>query len=235
MQKNSSSPAKRQTLDVRRLVFTALIIALAYVSTLVFNIKVEFLTFDLKNSLLALCALIFGPVSGIVSSLIVSLLEMITISGTGFWGFLMNFISSAVFAFTAGIIYKYKKTMAGAVLSVTAASVAMVAVMIGMNLIITPIYTGMPVSAIVGMILPLLLPFNAIKAAVGSAVTLIIYKPVKKAFISAGVQFGDSANTTNAPKNRARTAAVWICSGLIIIAGIALFLLIFNGKIVLFR
>ena len=59
-------------------------------------IHVSFLTFDLKNVILAIGALIFGPVCGIITSLVVSVIEMITISDTQIWGCLMNFLSSAV-------------------------------------------------------------------------------------------------------------------------------------------
>ena len=62
--------------------------------------------------------MLFGPVSGVVISFLVAFIEMISISGTGPWGFLMNFVSSAVFAGGASLIYRYtpriKKTLSGA-------------------------------------------------------------------------------------------------------------------------
>ena len=115
--------------NVRNLVFMALICALAYICTFVLHIKVSFLTFDLKNTVFAIGSLIFGPVSAIVTSLVVALLEMITISDTGIWGCIMNFLSGAVYAFFVGLVYKYKKTLSGAMLGLAVGSVATVLLM----------------------------------------------------------------------------------------------------------
>lgn len=46
------------------------------------------------------------------------------------------------------------------------------------NYIITPIYYGMPRSAIVPMLLPGILPFNLIKATMNAAIVFFLYKPV---------------------------------------------------------
>ena len=217
--------------NTRKIVFTGLICALAYICMFVFRIKVSFLTFDLKNTILAVGALIFGPVSGIISSLIVSLAEMFTVSDTGIWGCLMNFLSSAVYAFIAGLIYKYKRTLPGAIISLSAASVAMTIVMLALNLVITPIYTGMPVSAIVDMILPLLLPFNLIKAILCSAVTLLIYKPVSIIFKNAGIGFADDKAYTVDKK----TIAVGVVAIAIIVICVLLFIFCYNGSFELYK
>lgn len=223
MNKNTQS-------NTRKIVFMGLICALAYICMFVFRIKVSFLTFDLKNTILAVGALIFGPVSGMVTSLVVSVLEMITISDTGIWGCIMNFLSSATYVFIAGLIYKYKRTLPGAIISLSVASVVMTAIMIPLNLIITPIYTGMPTSAISEMILPLLLPFNAIKAVLGSAVTLLIYKPVSRIFKSAGIGFtNDKSHTLNK-----KSIAIAIASVILIVICVLLFILCYNGSFELY-
>jgi riboflavin transporter FmnP len=56
----------------------------------------------------------------------------------------------------------------------------MVAVNLLANLVVTPIYTGMPVSAVMALILPVLLPFNVIKAVFNSVLTLMIYKSISR-------------------------------------------------------
>ena len=217
--------------NTRKIVFMGLICALAYICMFVFRIKVSFLTFDLKNTILAIGALIFGPVSGIVTSLVVSVVEMVTVSDTGIWGCLMNFLSSAIYVFVAGLIYKYKKTMSGAILGLLAASVLMTAAMIPLNLIFTPIYTGAPVSVVKEMIIPLLLPFNAIKAVLSSAITLIIYKPVSTIFKSAGIGFAKDKTF----KFNSKSIVLSIVSLIIIIACVVLFILCYNGSFELFK
>ena len=46
------------------------------------------------------------------------------------------------------------------------------------NIAITPIYLSTPVEAVVGMIVPILVPFNIVKALINSALTLIVYKSI---------------------------------------------------------
>lgn len=221
---------KTQQSKTRKTVFMGLICALAYICMFVFRIKVSFLTFDLKNTVLAVGALIFGPVSGIITSLIVSLLEMFTISDTGIWGCIMNFLSSVAYVFTAGLIYKYKRTLFGAILSLSCATLVLTAVMIPLNLIITPIYTGLPVESISEMILPLLLPFNALKAVLSSAVTMLIYKPVSKIFKSAGIGFSrDSSKQLNK-----KSVILAVISVILIIICIAIFIISYNGTFELY-
>lgn len=216
--------------NTRKTVFMGLICALAYICMFVFRIKVSFLTFDLKNTVLAVGALIFGPVSGIITSLIVSLLEMLTVSDTGIWGFVMNFLSSASYVFAAGLIYKYKRTLFGAILSLCSASVVLTFIMIPLNLIITPIYTGYPVKAIAELILPLLLPFNAIKAVLSSALTMLIYKPISKIFKSAGIGFSkDSSKQLNK-----KSVILAVISIALIIICIAVFIISYNGTFELY-
>lgn len=63
---------------------------------------------------------------------------------------------------------------------VVGAVVCLAACIVG-NLVVTPFFAGMPVEAVVALIVPALLPFNIIKIAVNCVVTALIYKPVTKA------------------------------------------------------
>jgi len=56
----------------------------------------------------------------------------------------------------------------------------MTAVMIPLNLIFYPLFTETPVDAVVKLIVPVLLPFNLMKAGINSVITLLIYKSVGK-------------------------------------------------------
>ena len=57
----------------------AVFCALAYACQFVFRIHVSFLTFDAKDAIMAVGAMIFGPVWGVVMALVVSLLEFLCI------------------------------------------------------------------------------------------------------------------------------------------------------------
>ena len=152
--------------------------ALSYVCTVLIKIPVQFLTLDVKDSLIVLCALIFGPISGLAVAVIVPLLEFLTISGTGVYGLIMNVLSSVTFSATAGLIYRYKKSLAGAVTGLVAAVFAVTSVMLLANLLVTPYYMGAPVEAVIAMIPTVLLPFNFIKATLNAAIVLLLYKPL---------------------------------------------------------
>ena len=172
---------KNKSLDTKRLVGIATFAALAYGVTFVFRIPVQFLTFDAKDAVLTIAAFIYGPVSALIMSLIPALIELITISGTGFWGFLMNFASSACFSFTAAFIYKYKRSFNGAILGLYSAVAITTGVMMLLNLLITPIYMGVSRAVVIDLLPTLLLPFNFAKALMNAAITMLIYKPVSTA------------------------------------------------------
>ena len=163
--------------DYKKIASIAMLSALAFLARLVFKIPVSFLTFDIKDSIITLGGMIFGPVSGVVIALLVSLIEMI-ISETGPIGFVMNFISSAAFAGTAALIYKFKRTFNGAIIGLFSAVGVTTAVMLIMNLLLTPIYQSVPVSVVIDMLPTLFLPFNFAKTLLNASIVMLIYKPV---------------------------------------------------------
>lgn len=168
---------KTNRFDVKKIASVAMLSALAFLARLVFKIPVSFLTFDIKDTVIATGGLIFGPVSAIIISLLVSLIEMI-ISETGPIGFIMNFISSAVFSGTAALIYKQKRSFNGAIIGLFSSVAATTAVMLLMNVLLTPIYQGVPRSAVIAMLPTLFLPFNFAKTLLNAAIVMLIYKPV---------------------------------------------------------
>lgn len=169
---------KRFSFDTKRLVGMAMFAALAYGITFVFRIPVEFLTFDAKDAVLTIAAFIYGPIAALVMSLIPALIEFITISSTGFWGFLMNFASSACFSFTASVIYKYRRSFNGAIIGLYASVLATTALMMVMNILVTPIYMKVSREVVLDLLPTLLLPFNFAKALMNAAIAMLIYKPV---------------------------------------------------------
>lgn len=183
----------QRTLDVKRLVGIAMFAALAYGVTFVFRIPVMFLTFDAKDAVITIASLMYGPFSAVVISLITVFIEFITISGTGVYGFIMNFASSATFAFTASLIYKFKRSTVGAIIGFYTACVAMVSVMLVLNIFVTPYYMmgeGTLQAAresVIGLIPTLILPFNAAKALLNSAIAMLLYKPVSLAMRRSGL------------------------------------------------
>ena len=180
---------RTNSVDYKKIASVAMLSAFAFLARLVFKIPVSFLTFDIKDTVIALGGLVFGPASGVVIALLVSLIEMI-ISETGPIGFVMNFVSSATFAGVAALIYKYKRTFNGAIIGLFSSVVATTAVMLLMNVLLTPIYQGVPRSVVISMLPTLFLPFNFAKTLLNAAIILLIYKPVVMALRKARIVEG---------------------------------------------
>ena len=180
---------RTNSVDYKKIASVAMLSAFAFLARLVFKIPVSFLTFDIKDTVIALGGLVFGPASGVVIALLVSLIEMI-ISETGPIGFVMNFVSSATFAGVAALIYKYKRTFNGAIIGLFSSVVATTAVMLLMNVVLTPIYQGVPRSVVISMLPTLFLPFNFAKTLLNAAIILLIYKPVVMALRKAKIVEG---------------------------------------------
>lgn len=218
--------------NTKRIVTLAMFTALAYASLFVMRISGVggFLTFDVKDAIITMAAMIFGPLSGAVISLVVSFFEMISVSGTGPWGFLMNFVSSATFAVVGSSFYhcmpKLKKTFAGAILGLLCSVTVTTGVMILLNLIITPIYQNVPVEVVKDMILPLLLPFNLIKTTLNASIVLAVYKSISTSLKKARLIDGNDGERFRFDK---KTALLTVACVAVITMCVLLLIFYLNG------
>ena len=171
---------------IRTVVAVGVFCALAYVACVLFHFRASFLTFDLKDAVMTVGAMLFGPLYGLAMTLVVALLEMLTVSTTGFYGFIMNVLASASFVCVASLIYMHWRTMTGALVGTACGIFSMTAVMMAANLIITPFYMGVTAADVAGMIPTLLLPFNLTKAVFNASLVFILYKPISTALSRAG-------------------------------------------------
>lgn len=175
----------------KKITCIAMLCALSYV--VVFFAKlvpisvISFLKYDPKDVVIAIAGFIFGPLSAFIISLVVSVLELFTISETGVIGLFMNVISSCSFACVASAIYKANKSQKSAIAGLITGSIAATASMLVWNYLITPLYMEVARTEIVKMLLPVFLPFNIIKTFLNSALTLLIYKPFVSILRTAGI------------------------------------------------
>ena len=177
-------------MNTKVMVSMAMLTAIAYIVMLMSKLMPSvygFLDFDFKDVVICISGFTFGPMSAAIISIVVALIEMISISTTGPWGFLMNALATCSFCCTASFVYKKMHTKKGAVLGLSLGVVCLVAVMLLWNYLITPIYQGMPREAIVELLLPVFLPFNLAKGGMNMAATLLLYAPVVTALRKAGV------------------------------------------------
>ncbi len=143
----------------------------------------SFLEYEPGDIPLYLIGFLFGPLSGLIVTIIVCILQGITVSGaSGIIGILMHIFATGSFVLVAGLIYKVKKNRTWMVIGLFAGVVVMTVTMCLWNLIFTPIFMNVPREAVVQMLIPAIIPFNLIKAGVNSVVTLLLFETVMRIF-----------------------------------------------------
>ncbi len=214
-------------IDVKKIAVIGVLCALAYLCTFLLHFKVMFLTFDFKDAIIAVSGLMYGPLAGLFSSLIVALTEFVTFSDTGVYGLIMNFLSSAAFSAVGGFIYKYRRTFSGAIFSGVASVFSVVAVMMLANLFITPLFLHQPREAIIDLMPTVLLPFNLIKSVINASLTLLIYKPVTKAFGRLGL----TERKQQKAGSGLRTVILTLCCLVVAAISVLIFIFVLNGSV----
>ena len=151
-------------INTKKLVLLATLTALAYLMVTLVRIPVVlFLSYEPKDVIITIAGFLLGPMASLIIALMVALLEMVTYSTTGIIGCIMNLLSSAAFACIAAWFYKKRRTVSGAVVGLVAGTLAMITIMMLWNWLITPLYMGVDRDTVVGMLLPVFLPFNLVK------------------------------------------------------------------------
>lgn len=137
-----------------------------------------FLEYDPADISIIITGLAYGPGWGFLATLIVSVIQGITVSaGSGWIGIVMHIISTGVFVLTVSIIHKKTRKL---IPSLVSGTIAMVAVMIPVNLVFTGIFMGTGVMTVVNMLIPVIIPFNLLKAGINAAVAGILFKRITK-------------------------------------------------------
>ncbi len=100
-----------------KLTVMAMLCALAFVAVVAIRIPlipiVPFLEYEPKDVIILTGGFLFGPMSAAVISIIVSFIEMFTISSTGIKGLIMNILSTVAFVCPAAYLYKKHHSMKG--------------------------------------------------------------------------------------------------------------------------
>ena len=173
----------------------AMISAISYAVMLMgfrFMASAPFLKYEAKDVILTIGGFMYGPAEALAAAVVVALAEMLTVSESGIIGFMMNFLAAASYAGIASLVYKKNRTAEGAVVGLAFGSLSLAAVMLLWNYIVTPIYMNTPREIVAGMLIPVFLPFNLIKAGLNSAFVLLIYKPLSTALRAARLLPADS-------------------------------------------
>jgi riboflavin transporter FmnP len=185
---------RKSRTETRMLTASALLAAVSYILAYIevpVPLSPAFAKMDLSDFPALIGAFAFGPVAGLFIELVKNALQIFSTS-TGGVGELANFIMGGSFVFTAGMIYRLRKTKRTAVISCAAASVVMgIAAVIANYFILLPMFeTFMPMEQIIaafGEFIPFIrtkldvvlfnaFPFNLLKGLVISVFTMLTYK-----------------------------------------------------------
>lgn len=172
---------KTQRMTTRYIALIAMFTAVSYVLVLISKVipnVAGFLSYEPKDAMIAIAGFIMGPMACFLISLIVSFIEMITISATGPYGLLMNIVSTCAFTVPAAFIYKKMHSRNGALVGLVSGVLIMVACMLIWNYTVTPFYMGVDREVVAGMLMSVFLPFNLIKGGLNAALAMILYKPL---------------------------------------------------------
>ena len=186
---------------VKKLVLLSVLGAISFVVMLfefpLLFIAPSFYELDLSETVVLMGGFAVGPWAAPVIELVKILLKLlIKGTSTGFVGEFANFAVGCAFTFTAALIYKYKKTLKGALLSLSVGTLVLGVAGVFLNYyLMIPFYTKfMPIEAIVDAgksIIPAIdslwsfvwfsvFPFNLLKGVFCSALCFLLYKRLSK-------------------------------------------------------
>lgn len=158
----------------------ALMIAISCVLVVLIRIPfppLPFLEYDPADIPIYITTFAFGPIAGLTVTLIVSLIQAFLLGGAGVYGFIMHMLATGIFAIIAGNMYSHKKSKKEAILAMVISVLAMTAVMGIANYFVTPLFMGVPKSAVLGL-MPMILLFNLLKGGINAAITFLVYKRI---------------------------------------------------------
>lgn len=155
--------------------FTALAVILAVLIHFPIIPQAPFLEYDPADIPIIIITFLFGPSYGLIITIIVSLIQGLTVSASsGFYGILMHIISTGSFCIIAGLIYKRIKGLKGYIIASIIGFLLWQVVTIVANLLVTPLFLNVDRIVVLKMIPAAILPFNLAKI----FLNLIIAKPL---------------------------------------------------------
>lgn len=172
--------------DTRQLVTMALMCAISVLLSFIeFPLipGVGFLKFDASNMPALVSGFAWGPVAGVAVGVVSAIIHGIMLGD--FSGALMNVIIIICYVVPASLIYKKMHNWKGAIIGLLVAIITSTIAALLANLGITSFYMTTPevpfeeaFNIVLGMIVPVLLPFNLLKATINSVLTIIVYKSI---------------------------------------------------------
>lgn len=166
-------------LDTRKAMLTAMLSAIAVILAISFHIPIipaaAYLEYDMADIPILFITLSLGIPYGLISTIVVSVLQGVAASASGIIGIIMHIFATSILVIVSGLIYKHFNSIIGLIVALIVGVIAWVVGMVIFNIIFTPIFLGTPRQAVIEMIVPITIPFNVIKAGANSVAGAILY------------------------------------------------------------
>jgi len=139
-----------------------------------------FLQYDPADVAILIGGFAYGPVAGIIITVLASFIEAFILGQDGVYGFLMHVIASGAMVAVAAVIYRFKHTRMGGLIALIAGAITRGLIMMPANHFITPHFMGAPTAVVDAMLIPTILPFNLLVGVINGAITFAVYKTVSR-------------------------------------------------------
>ena len=172
-----------RTRNTAKLAKMAMLVAISIVLVMIIHFPifpmVAFLEYDPADIPILICAFAYGPTAGFILTAVVSFIQGMTVSAqSGIIGIIMHIFATGFCVLVAGNIYKKNKSKKTAIVALACGAVVQTAAMIVMNMIFTPLFMGAPLEVVMSMMVPAIIPFNAMKAGINCVITFFLYKSI---------------------------------------------------------
>ena len=180
---NVNVTKNKKKMSTRSMVSMAMLAAISIVLVAAIHFPLipaaAFLEYDPADIPILIGAFAFGPVAGLLLTIVVSVIQGLTVSaGGGIIGIVMHIFATGACAVVAGSIYKRNKTRKNALIGLAAGALVQTIAMVIMNMIFTPLFMNVPLEVVISMLVPVIIPFNLLKAGINCTITLFLYKSI---------------------------------------------------------
>lgn len=184
---NEAAISKKLTVNTKMLTRIGLLAALSVVFLLVVPRvslvpAAPYLQYDMADVPILLAAFLLGTAPGLWVLALVSLIQGVVLGENGLVGAFMHFCATGGQVLVAVYLANKLSGLKGLALGLLAGSVTRMLIMIPMNLLITVYVFGQPAEIVRAAMLPGIMPFNFLVAAINSVIFFVIYKINEKVF-----------------------------------------------------
>lgn len=179
-QKKYSNKQKLQRLTTVS-VLSAL--SIVFMATIRFPLFTAFYEMEFSDFPLLVCSAVVGPVYSVAALFVVCLIQTLTVSSaSGFIGFVMHFVSSALMIIVVNFVREKIKGTKGAVIAALSGVTVMTVVMIPMNIWLTSSFMQLPLKSFITGYLAVCVAFNVVKSLANIILFTVLSPIVKKQY-----------------------------------------------------